>query len=96
MNIIIPELVLDISLFILAAAFLGCIYRMIVGPSAADRAISSDIIGNIVMCAIAVYSMKIHSTEYFSAVLVIAILGFVGLTVIAKFIYGGDVIDHDN
>ena len=96
MNIIVPEWVLNTALIILSVAFLLCLYRLIVGPSAADRAISSDAIGNVVMCAISVYSVKVQSTEYFSAVLVIAILGFVGLTVIAKFLYGGDVIEHND
>lgn len=96
MSIYIPDWVFNTALVMLAIAFLFCIFRLIAGPSAADRAISSDALGNVVLCSIAVYSMKMQSTEYFSAVLVIAILGFVGLTAIAKFLYGGDVIDHND
>jgi len=91
---IVPSLVLDICLGMVSLALLFCLYRIIVGPSAADRAVAADTMGTGVMAAISLYSLKLGTTAYLSAVLVIAILGFVGLVIVAKFIYGGDIIDR--
>ncbi|MDO4581673.1 MAG: monovalent cation/H+ antiporter complex subunit F [Bacillota bacterium] len=97
MSGIVPTVVLDIALGIMAISVLMCLYRIIKGPSAADRAVASDALGTCVMAAISIYSLKLNTLDYLNAVLVIAILGFLALIVVAKFIGGGgDVIDRDN
>lgn len=97
MSGIVPTLVLDIALGIIGVSVMLCFYRIIMGPSIADRAVASDALGTCVMAAISIYSLKINTLQYLSAVLIIAILGFMSLVVIAKFIGGGgDVIDRDN
>lgn len=96
MSGIVPTFILDVALGIMAVGVLMCLYRIIVGPTAPDRAVASDALGTCVMAAITVYSMKLNTLQYLSAVMVIAILGFLSLVVIAKFIGGGgDVIDRD-
>lgn len=97
MSGIIPTIILDIGLGILGISVLLCIYRIVAGPTTADRAIASDALATCVMAAISIYSLKLNTLQYLSAVLIIAILGFMSLIVIAKFIGGkGDVIDRDN
>ncbi len=93
MNIV-PDWVLDSALVIIALAIFFSLYRVVKGPTGADRAIGVDSMGVEVMAALSVYSLRINSTETLSAVLVIAILGFVGLMVMAKFLAGGDIIDR--
>ena len=93
---IVPTIVFDIALGILGISVLMCLYRIIAGPSSADRAVASDALGTCVMAAISIYSLKLNTLQYLSAVMVIAILGFLALVVIAKFLGGdGDVIDRD-
>lgn len=97
MSGIVPTIVLDIGLGMLGISVLMCLFRIIKGPTSADRAVASDALGTCVMGAISIYSLKLNTLDYISAVLVIGILGFLSLIVVAKFIGGGgDVIDRDH
>ncbi len=97
MSGIVPTIVIDIGLGMLGVSVLMCLFRIIRGPSAADRVVASDALGTCVMGAISLYCLKLNTMDYLSAVLVIAILGFLALIVMAKFIGGGgDVIDRDH
>lgn len=97
MSGIVPTFVLDLSLGMLGLCVIMCLYRILRGPSVADRALSSDALGACVMAAITIFSLRINTLQYLSAVMVIAILGFLALVVIAKFIGGnGDVLDRDD
>lgn len=94
---LVPTIILDICLSLLAICMLMCLFRIVKGKSTADRAVGSDALATCVMAAISIYSIKMQTMQYLSAVLVIAILGFMSMLVIAKFIGGdGDVINRDN
>jgi len=92
----IPQWVIHASMCILGVSALFCLYRVIRGPTLADRIISLDAFGISVIAGISIYSLSVDTVDDLSAVLVIAILGFLGLVVVAKYIGGGgDVIDRD-
>jgi len=91
----IPEWVTDVSMGIIGISALLCLYRIIRGPTLADRIIALDALGTCVIAGISLYSLNVATMDDLSSVLVIAILGFMGLVVVAKYIGGGgDVIDR--
>jgi len=81
---------------ILGISLLLCMYRLAKGPTAYDRALALDLISFVAIAAIAVFSMQVHSLDYFPALLIVAILGFFGLVAVGKFLFRGDVIDRDS
>jgi multisubunit Na+/H+ antiporter MnhF subunit len=78
----------------LGASLLLCVYRLVKGPTAFDRALALDVISFVAIAAIAVFSMQMYSLDYFPALLVLAILGFFGLVAVGRFLFRGDVIDR--
>lgn len=87
---------LIISLAILSLAMLGCLYRLIKGPSINDRIMSLDTIGIILLSMIAVLSMLFRTEVYLDIILLIGILTFIGTTALARYIERGDVIERSN
>lgn len=88
--------ILIASLVILSLAMLGCLYRLIKGPSMNDRIMALDTIGIILLSMIAVLSMLFQTEAYFDIILLIGILTFIGSTALARFIERGDVIERSN
>jgi len=92
----IPVWVIDASMCILGISALLCLYRIIKGPTLADRIIALDAFCICVIAGISMYSLSVDTIDDLSVVLIIAILGFFGLVVVAKYIGGGgDVINRD-
>ena len=68
------------------------LFYVLKGKTLADRAIALDAISIQVMACILLYSIK-HGTDlYLSAVLVIAVLGFMAMVLISKYIFRGNII----
>ncbi|MDW7675122.1 MAG: monovalent cation/H+ antiporter complex subunit F, partial [Bacillota bacterium] len=70
--------------------------RVAVGPDLPDRVIALDTVGVNVVAMIALFSLKTATELYVDAMLVIAILAFVGTVAISKFLVKGEIIDRDN
>ncbi len=67
---------------------LTLIIRLAKGPSAADRAVAADsidILGDMALILFALYSGR---GVYLDIALVTAVLGFIGTTLIAKYLEG--------
>ena len=91
----IPQWVMDVSMCIIGVSALLCLYRIARGPTLSDRIVTLDAFGTCVIAGISIYSLNVATVDDLSVVLVIAILGFMGLVVVAKYIGGGgDVIDR--
>ena len=67
--------------------------RLIKGPSAQDRVLALDCMYMNGMLAMLVLGLIYGSSHYFEAALLIALLGFVGTTAMAKFLLRGEVIE---
>lgn len=74
------------ALVLLAIALLGCIYRLLRGPSLSDRIASLDTLGICTLALIAVVSLKFKTQAYFDVILVIGILTFIGTVALARYI----------
>jgi len=88
------ETVLITALCILLLAILANLYRVVKGPSSADRVIALDSIGINLIASIAVFSVLLHTHAFFDLILLIGILSFIGTIAFARFIERGVVIER--
>lgn len=71
-----------------AALALALLYRLVIGPNAADRAITGDCIDILATCALVLYSVYSGRSAYMDIAMVVAILGFVSTVLIARYLEG--------
>lgn len=70
---------------ILAIALL---YRVIKGPTAADRLLAADAVDLLTAVALLLYSLYTGRAIYMDVALVMALLGFVGTVFTARYLEG--------
>jgi multicomponent K+:H+ antiporter subunit F len=87
------ETVTDYCLLALAISIAMCFVRLVRGPSVPDRALALDTIAVNLISVIVLLCIRYNTLQYFDAVLVIAVLGFLGTVAIAKYLLRGDIID---
>ena len=68
--------------------FLGA-YRLLKGPSASDRAVALDALTNITTALLVLIAYLSERFIYLDVALVYAILAFVGVIAIARYLEGG-------
>lgn len=88
------ELLMKLSLIILTMAILFNIYRVVKGPSSADRVQALDAVGINLIAGIAIFSVYFDTHAFFELILLIGILSFVGTIAFARFIERGVVIER--
>ncbi len=86
-------LTLTIAMFCVAL-LLSC-WRLLVGPDVLDRVLALDTLYVNALAIVVLLGLKFRTQVYFEAALVIAMLGFVGTVVTARFVSRGDIVDHD-
>jgi multisubunit Na+/H+ antiporter MnhF subunit len=78
--------------FCLAALFVAaalCLYRLAVGPRAADRAVAFDTLSAVLIGMICLLCIRRGSTLYFDAVWILTLVGFLGSSAIARYLARG-------
>jgi multisubunit Na+/H+ antiporter MnhF subunit len=68
-----------------------CLYRMLIGPKAADRAVAFDSLAAVFICVICVLCIQWNSVLYFDAVWILMLVGFLGSAAIAMYLEKGRV-----
>lgn len=81
--------VLTICLMALLGSGILCLYRMLIGPNAADRAVAFDSLAMIFICIICIICIRWNSVLYFDAVWILMLVGFLGSAAIAKYLEKG-------
>ena len=66
-----------------------CLYRIVIGPRAADRAIAFDTLSAAVVGMICLLCILWESTLYFDAVWILTLVGFLGTAAIANYLARG-------
>lgn len=89
-----PELTFLDQVFIatgilLTAATFLCLYRAVVGPSAADRVVSINVIGTKTVLIISLVSIVFHQEFFLDVAMVYALISFVATVGIAKYLEKG-------
>ncbi len=74
---------------------LGLVYRLIKGPSTPDRVVALDAIGINLIALIALLSISLDTSAYLEAILLRAIVTFIGTTAFSKILEKEDIIEHD-
>ena len=84
---------LGIAQFLLAAAMVLALYRLLRGPRSHDRVLALDTLYVNAMLLILSFGIAAGSRAFFEAALVIGVLGFVSTAAAAKFLLRGEVIE---
>lgn len=83
----------DVLIFLAAtlvgAAFLLALYRFIKGPSAADRVVAFDVMTIVAITGIVLTALVEGRGIYLDVALVYALLSFLGVIVVARYLEGG-------
>jgi multicomponent K+:H+ antiporter subunit F len=87
------ELVLPWVIGTFAVAILLSLTRLLRGPTAPDRILALDTLYVNGLALVILLGIKLRTTIYFEAALVIAMLGFIGTVALAKYIVRGHIID---
>ncbi len=85
--------VTNVCLLALAISVALCLLRLARGPTIADRALALDTVAVNLIGIIALLCIRYNTVAYFDAVLVIAVLGFLGTVAISKYLLRGRIID---
>jgi multicomponent K+:H+ antiporter subunit F len=79
------------SAFVLALVL--ALWRLARGPALPDRILALDTMYVNAMALLVLLGIMLGTGLYFEAALIIALLGFIGTVVLAKFLLRGDVIE---
>lgn len=80
--------VLDAVIFVLMGISLMSMVRVIIGPTPEDRLIGLNLVVAQVAGILVVIAVKFDRSIYLDVALVYAILGFIGILAIAKYLRG--------
>lgn len=78
---------------LLGLAMCCATYRLVVGPRAQDRILGLDTLYVNAMLMLLTFGIRVGSTLYFEAALLIGLLGFVATVALSKFLMRGEVIE---
>jgi multicomponent K+:H+ antiporter subunit F len=68
-------------------------WRLLLGPSIADRVLALDTLYINALALLVLVGIAQATTMYFEAALLIGMLGFVGTVVLSKFVLRGDIVE---
>ena len=78
--------ILEIGAILAIVGMMLCLYRMVRGPHLADRVLSGDTFAYQVVGLVILLTVRMESTSYFDAALVVAIVGFASTLAFAQYI----------
>lgn len=89
------SIIIQIALICISLSMLGLVYRLLKGPTTPDRVVALDAIGINLIALIALLSISLDTSAYLEAILLLAIVSFIGTTAFSKFLEKEDIIEHD-
>lgn len=87
------EFSLKFAFVLFSLALLMNVWRLVKGPSNPDRILALDTIYINSLALLVLLGIWQNTAYYFEAALLIAMLGFIGTVVAAKFLLRGDIIE---
>jgi multicomponent K+:H+ antiporter subunit F len=87
------NLAINIAFCAIGLAMLLCLVRLVRGPDAADRILALDTLYINAIALLIVLGIRMASSVYFEAALLIALMGFVAPVALARYLERGDVMD---
>lgn len=89
------HLVFVILLVFLAAMFLFCLARAVIGPRVADRIVAINMLGTMVIVAIAVLAVMQREGYLVDVCMIYAMISFLAVVIITK-VYMGVYLERKN
>lgn len=80
--------VTSVALGLISLGALLTTYRLVVGPSIADRVAATDLLLTLLTCGAGVMAFQTGEGTFLGAMVVVAILGFLGTAFVARYIEG--------
>jgi len=87
------ELALSIAFSLVGLAVIFAFWRLLLGPSAADRVLALDTLYVNTIALLVLFGIYLGNNIYFEAALLIALMGFVGTVALCKYLLRGDIIE---
>ncbi|MEJ2315859.1 MAG: K+/H+ antiporter subunit F [Gammaproteobacteria bacterium] len=84
---------LYVAFGLVSIALLLAFWRLLLGPTAADRILALDTLYVDTVALLVLLGIHLRSNLYFEAALLIAMIGFVGTVALSKFLTRGDIIE---
>ena len=81
-----PVSITSVILVILSASMLCTLYRLLRGPTIADRVIALDLIAFFAAGAIAVLAVESQRSELLTVAIIVALLAFMGTAAFAMYL----------
>ena len=78
---------------LVGAALLLNLYRLLRGPDLPDRILALDTMTINAMALLVLFGIQQNSRAYFEIALLMAMVGFVGTAMLAKYLLRGDIIE---
>jgi multicomponent K+:H+ antiporter subunit F len=89
--------VLDVALMIgigaVTLTLLLCGWRLLRGPTIADRVLALDTLYLSLVALVVLLGLRWQTPLLFEAALIVALLGFVGTVALARYLSRGDVVE---
>jgi len=89
------SVLLDVALAVLGLSLALAFARVVLGPTAADRAMGLELAGVNLLAIMGTWSLRSGHTEFMDAALVLAAISFVGTVAIANYLGKGRPVDDD-
>ena len=77
----------------IASALILNFWRLMRGPSTADRILALDTMYINTVALLVLFGIHLDLSVFFEAALLIALLGFVGTVALCKYLLRGDIIE---
>ena len=74
-------------------AMLLSLWRLLRGPGSPDRILALDTVSINSIALLVLYGIRIGSSFYFEAALIIAMLGFVSTVALSKYVMRRDIVE---
>lgn len=87
------DLAILVGLHVVGIAMLLSLWRLLRGPDAPDRILALDTLYVSTIAQLMLLGMYLKSEVYFEAALIIAMLGFFGTVVLAKYVVRRDIVE---
>ena len=86
MNPLLPTPVLSIAAALVGGAFALSLFRLVRGPTSADRVVALDLMAALTVGAIALQTMATGSHAFLRVATVLALVGFLGTVAFATYL----------
>ncbi len=81
-------IIINIILGIIALSVLLAFVRLLIGPTASDRALALDTLATITVAIIVLFGLLVNRSIFMDVAIVYTVIGFIGVVIVAKFLEG--------